>query len=42
MEGGDRDAILFDEHPVLKSVGGTDFADGIRHGGVNRIRGQSR
>lgn len=42
MERRDRDAILLDVHTVLESVGGADFADGIRHGGVGGIRGQSR
>ena len=40
VEGRDGHAILLDVHTVLESVGGTDFADGIRHGGVDGIRGQ--
>lgn len=41
MERRDRDAIPLDVHTVLEGVGGADFADGIRHGGVDRMRGQS-
>lgn len=37
VERRDRDAILLDVHTVLESVGGADFANGIRHGGVDRI-----
>lgn len=41
VERRDRDTILLDVHTVLESVGGADFADGVRHGGVDRIRRQS-
>ena len=41
VERRDRHAIPLDVHTVLEGVGGADFADGINHGGVDRIRGLS-